>query len=135
MIESRDWNESFNEEGPLNEVEAMVRAAGDYVQASDDLRPRVLETARTQCGEQRAQRCIQRIAVCFVLLAVFTTSGHHSVETAETHQQGILAAADSDGIFLRAEATVIQGGDCGWGMVEAFSELRRRQAEVLRPAR
>ena len=128
-------NESHNWDEPIDEVEAMVRAAGDYVQASDDLRPRVLESARTQRGEQRAQRCIQRMAVYFVLLTVFSTSGRHSLETAGTRQQSMLAAVDSDSIFSRAETTVTRGdGDYGWGMVEAFSELRRRQAEVLRSA-
>ena len=63
MIDSRDWDESIDDwpnddwpndgcsndgwpiQGePAGRIEAMVQAAGDYVRASDDLRPRVLET-------------------------------------------------------------------------------------------
>lgn len=127
MIESRDWYD------PTSEVEAMVRAAGDYVQASEDLRPRVLETARAQSGEQRAQRCIRQVALFVVLLAIFTPSGRHRLETGDAPQQRSLAAADSESMFSRAETIVARsGGDLGWGMVEAFTELRRRQAEVFR---
>ena len=45
-----NWHES------AREVEAMLLAAGGYVRASDDLRPRVLEGARLQRRELRARR-------------------------------------------------------------------------------
>jgi hypothetical protein len=122
MTETRDWNERGNE--PSDEIEAMVRDAGGYVAASEDLRPRVLETARAQSGERRAQRCIRQAAVFVVLSAILTMSSGGF----DSGPQRFLPLADAESIFLRAES----GGDCGWGMVEAFTEIRHQQAKVLR---
>jgi hypothetical protein len=41
-------------------------------------------------------------------------------------------ATGAEGMFLRAQTNFASGGDCGWGLVEAFSELRREQSKVLR---
>ena len=124
MADSRDRCEQLYE--PIDEIESMVRAARDYVQASEDLRPRVLETARSQCG----QRCIRQLAVFLVLLATFTVAGSNRLDRPGTFQQGGVFSGDG-GIFTRAETRVAQGGDVVWGMVEAFTDLRQRQAEVL----
>lgn len=117
---------------PLDDLEAMIRGAGDYVRASEDLRPRVLETARAQCGEQRAKRCIRQVAVFVVLLAAFTASAGHVLETTGAGQKVALNAADSDRMHSQAETHAARGGDIGWGMVEAFTELRRRQSAAFR---
>jgi hypothetical protein len=124
VTELIDWDE------PMSEVEAMVRAADQYVQVSRDLRPRVLETARTECGERRAQRSIRHLAIVVVLLTVFATPSGRGLEGAR--YPGILAAVDSDQIFSQAESKVARGGDISWAMVEAFTDLRRQQADVLR---
>ena len=47
---------------PLSDIEAMVRSAANYVQVSNDLRPRVLEAAREKSGERRARRFIRQAA-------------------------------------------------------------------------
>jgi hypothetical protein len=121
-----DWNE------PLSEVEAMVRAAGQYVQVSRDLRPRVLETARTECGERRARRSIRQLAIVVVLLTVFATPSGRGLGTESARYPAMLAALDSQHIFSQAEDKVARGGERGWAMVEAFTDLRRQQASVLR---
>jgi hypothetical protein len=120
------WNE------PLSDVEAMVRAASQYVQVSRDLRPRVLETARTECGERRARRRIRQVAASLVLLAVFITPSGRGLGTESAHYPTILAAVDSRHIFSQAEDKVARGGDFSWAMVEAFTNLRREQANALR---
>jgi hypothetical protein len=126
VTELSGWNE------PTNELEALVQAAGQYVQVSRDLRPRVLEIARTECGERRAQRFIRRGAIFVVLLAVFVTPGGRGFGTESPHYPAILAAVDSEQIFLQAENKVAHGGDVSWAIVEAFTDLRRQQANVLR---
>ena len=121
-----DLSDSYD---PMVELEAMVRAAGQYVQASDDLRPRVLETARTQRGEQRAQRWIRRLACCVVLLTGMTASVGDRGELNGGSQRFALAV---DPFFQPASNTSAVRVDAGWGVVEAFTELRRQQSEMLR---
>jgi hypothetical protein len=126
VTEPRDMYEPDDE--PSDKVEAMVRAAGGYVGASDDLRPRVLETARVQCSERRAQRCIRQAAVFVVLSAVLTMSSGRGLDSASDAPR-FASLVNAESIFLRAESG---GGDCGWGMVDAFTELRLQQAKALR---
>jgi hypothetical protein len=114
------------------DLESMVQAAGGYVEASDDLRPRVLESARTHCREQRARRRIQKAAVFVLLLAGFTTSATGVLDTPRPGSELALGAADSSSIHSRARAYAARRGDIGWGMVEAFTELRRRQSAAFR---
>jgi membrane glycosyltransferase len=64
VAESRDYSE------PLNEIEALVRQAGNYVRASDDLRPRVLESARAVRNEYRVQRWLWQAAFSVALLGM-----------------------------------------------------------------
>jgi hypothetical protein len=126
VAESHEWNDTLD-------VEALVRAAGGYVRASDDLRPRVLEAARLQCRERRAQRWIRHVAAMIVLLGFATASGQQ-----EWQDRGgplrIVAAAGFDEFFSPTAAASKRSGDGDWRMFEAFSELRRQQAQVLRLA-
>ncbi len=124
MVEMRDTYD------PMGEVEAMVRAAGHYVRASDDLRPRVLETARIQCGERLAQRCLRHFAVFIALLAFFTTIGHDHLEQSAGLRDSVLAVIANH--MPPSETPAARNGSWDWSMIEAFTELRRQQAEVLR---
>src|SRR5262245_58913900 len=63
------WSTDPNDPGS-SEIESLIRAAGGYVGASDDLRPRVLEAARLQRHERRAQRWLRRSAVAVLLIAM-----------------------------------------------------------------
>jgi hypothetical protein len=113
---------------PLQEVEALVLSARNYVHASEDLRPRVLETARAECGERRARRCTGQIALALVLWGLCATSGvdHATIAVA---QQSV-----SERVLERAQEKAAEAGDYGSGFVDAFVELREQQAEVLRLA-
>jgi hypothetical protein len=128
VIETREANE------PLRDVEAIVRAAGHYVRASDDLRPRVLEAARAQCGEQRAQRCIRHLAVFCLLLAMFTSFWPSRLNLDQPRAGGMLIAAGFNRLLIPPEAAEVRHGDGDWRLIEAFTELRRQQAQVLRSA-
>jgi hypothetical protein len=115
---------------PLDDVEALVRLAGNYVRASDDLRPRVLETARSQHGQRRARRRIWQSAVCVLLLGLFVTSVFQQPALFGT---GLETNSGSAQLISGVE-TVTREVDSSWGIVESFTELRRRQAELLRLA-
>ena len=116
---------------PIDEIEAMVLAAGQYVRASDDLRPRVLETARSQCGERRAQRCLHHFAVFIALLAFFTTIYHNQLEGNNPGLRDSVLAVISNRTSSPASPTV-RSGNWDWSMIDAFTELRRQQAAVFR---
>jgi hypothetical protein len=115
---------------PLDDIEAMIRAAGDYVQASEDLRPRVLESARRQRCERRTQRWMGRLAMVVVLATVLTAS--------ERHRGGEARQTLASVAVYRASFPAPPAGsgdvssDVGWGMVDAFTEMRRQQSQALR---
>jgi hypothetical protein len=113
------------------EIEATVQAAARYVRASDDLRPRVLEAARMQRGERRAQRCIRQAGIFVILLATFTASFRSSLDSSAAVQQTGWLFAGADALFAQASAKSGQGGELAWGLVDSFTELRRRQADAF----
>ncbi len=124
MIESRDFA------SPIDELESVIRSAGEYVRASDDLRPRVLETARLQRSEQQLRRRFWQSAVAAVFCVILVSSLAHRLELA-------IAAKDRTSAWTipalaPAEATA-RSADPSWQMVESFTELRLRQAQLLRP--
>ena len=128
MIESFEWDES------VDNVEAMVRAAGHYVRASENLRPRVLEEARTHFSERMAQRCIRHLAMFVVLLAFFTAANPCGMNDQRMRPSGLLASAGFNELLCPTVPPTARSGDGDWRMIDAFTELRRQQAEVLRLA-
>jgi hypothetical protein len=108
----------------FDDVESLVRAAGNYVRPSDDLRPRVLETARAESRERRNRRRMWQLAVVVALLGALTTAEQVRRE----------AAAAAPGLLVEAAAFVgtSEQGDTGWGLVDAYTQLRRKQAAMLR---
>lgn len=112
----------------IDELEALVLASAGYVRASDDLRPRVLESARMELREQRAKHSM-RHALLFVLLAGTCTSAHVDGDSVREFPQ--VAAAMKQLDAPAASVPSVDNGDIGWNVVDAFTELRRRQSEVL----
>jgi len=110
-----DTHDNFE---PLDELEMLLRSAGDYVRPSEDLRPRVLEAARMQRGEQRAVSWVRYAAIVVAACGALLSS---------IYQPGLVVGAGALPV-----TTVAQGSEFGWNMVESFTELRRRQAELLR---
>ncbi len=113
-----DWQERYDE------VEALVQAAGGYVQASDDLRPRVLETARTEVGELRGRRWVRQAslaaAIVGIAVSIRTTTG--GIEP---------KIGDAEVVYEQASQKSVGAGGFGWALVQAFCELRERQSEKL----
>jgi len=123
-----DYSTSFDS---FDDVESLVRSASDYVQASPDLRPRVLESARTARRERCARRRIGQMAVLVALLGLFIAAVRQQPETVASRRP---AAASGAARLLSDAQQVVGYSDSSWEMVESFTELRRRQAELLRPA-
>jgi hypothetical protein len=115
---------------PSDEIEALVRAAGDYVQASEDLRPRVLESARKQRCERTAQGLIARVALGVLLATMLTAS--NSPGSVDARNPLASAALNRASFPLPTAGGADADNDFGWNMVEAFTEMRRQQSEVLR---
>jgi hypothetical protein len=126
MTERCEWDDD------LGSVEAMVRAAGRYVRASDDLRPRVIEEARFHRGERVAQRCVRRAAMFMLLLALLTIATPCGLEDQSIYPSSMLAAAGFNELMAPAANPTLRSGDGDWRMIDAFTELRRQQAQVLR---
>jgi hypothetical protein len=107
---------------PIGDLEALIRSARDYVHASEDLRPRVLETARSQRHERVTLTYLQFAAIVLVLLGLLTAA----LRSDSSPNHSAIANA------LPSPAPVASGGgDSSWGLVESFTELRRRQAVLL----
>jgi len=128
VIESRDLS------SPLDELETLIRSAGQYVRASDDLRPRVLENARSQCSERRLQRHFWQTAAVVLLCGMLTSSLANRPESATDNNSG--SSAWTSPVLAPVEAAArsagAQAGDPSWQMVESFTQLRIRQAQLLR---
>jgi len=117
--------ERFDPDDSIAEVEALIRAAGNYVQPSEDLRPRVMEAVRSQRVERTIQWRICQAAVLFLVLNVLATSTLHNVELADASPRRSPSGQSS------SEQQGF-GGEESWDTVESFRELRRRQAYLLR---
>lgn len=116
-----------------SDVESLIRAAGNYVRPSEELRPRVLESARAEARERLAQRRIWQVALAIALSGALLAAVASRGSSPASFPAGILTAqaalrpADArEGALHSAE-----GGAAGWSIVEAYVELRRRQAALL----
>jgi hypothetical protein len=114
---------------PEEDIEALVRLAGEYVQPTDELRPSVLEAARLAMEERRAQRQIARLAAIFLLATVFVASISGGQPTSTTNY-----ANSWHGSIVAPVQAASENNRAGWEMVDSFTELRRQQARLLRPA-
>ncbi len=112
---------------PPDELESLLLAAGNYVRPSDDLRPRVLELARTERQERRMQRNLARMAAA-VFLMVMVISAYRQPANAAASQ---LFSPAMEAVSLEAEASA-RRHDPSWETVESFTDIRRWQASLLR---
>jgi hypothetical protein len=119
----------------FREVEDLVRAAGGYLDVSDDLRPRTLESARAASRERKMRRVASLGAVAVVLLALATTAVRRFGEDqhAANPREAPTIVRNSQDFFLLADAkAAASDGNVSWGMVEALREVRARQSKLIR---
>jgi hypothetical protein len=114
-------NEPIHQRDDRSNVESLIRAAGSYVRPSEELRPRVLEATRAESGERRARRRIWHVAIAIGLLGTIFAVAGNRIMPIRSH--GVLKVGP--------EVRTAEGGGAGWSIVEAFTDLRRRQAALL----
>lgn len=113
---------------PLSQIESVIRAARWFVRPSDDLRPRTLEAARCYCNDRRAEQKLGGFLVAALLLLSFTSPAVQYVSVLRIRA----AAPSSTEIHDRAiEFASRREIGSHWGMAEAFTHLRRVQANRL----
>src|SRR5262245_2406696 len=115
--------EHFHGDAQWDDVEALVRDAGRYVRPSEGLRPRVLETARAESRERRAQLRLWQVALVVALWGAISTTSASRWELTAPFSAGLLQ--------MQTDVQPAEGGGAGWNMVESFTDLRRRQAALL----
>ena len=123
--------ESTNFDDPMDELESLLRMAGGYVQASDDLRPRILEASRCQQRERNVRHGVRWGVLCTVFLSAVLAWGRHDRSPDLTGESEELAAADAEALLVPEEAE-LRGDASDWHTVDSFTALRRRHAEQLR---
>ncbi len=127
MIEQADLNTDFGD------IEEMIRAAGGYLEVSDDLRPRTLEAARDDRRESSTRSWIAVLAVGVIFIAMFGSQirGRFS----STSPPNAAVSANGDQLYAAAQRKATQANvDASWSLADSFSELRQRQASLLQDA-
>jgi hypothetical protein len=121
---------SFRTDRPdSTDIELLIAAARNYVRPSEDLRPRVLETARTERRERRLQRQLAQMAAV-VLLMVTGLTVYHQPDLSD-RARVFLPTVEAMSAEAQTEAARF-GDHATWETVESFTDLRRRQADLLR---
>jgi hypothetical protein len=130
MPESNHFYHHENEQPlSLQQLESMVRAAGGYLQPTDDLRPKALEATRVACQQRRVSRRLGGMAL-FILL-VGATGFPDFLFTSQRK----LAALEGSELHRRATRSVVENGtEMHWALFEAYSDMRREHAARRRHA-
>jgi len=119
-------HENINNE--FAELEEIIRAAGDYIEVSDDLRPRILEDARSGLEETSTRFWIAGLAIAVIVFAIFANHFRGQMSSP------LNSAMTPTSAQLYAEAqrkTSESNADASWTLVDSFSELRQRQAGLI----
>jgi len=109
----------------LSPLEQAIRAAGSFVRPTSNLRPRVIEAAKEQCGQQRAIRNATCLLLFVCLLAAVTAP--FAMQLADQLEQ--TQAASSEEVQKQATQYSAQAGiGSNWGLSEAFTRQRESQS-------
>lgn len=121
----------FSEESTdLEAIEAMIRAAGDHVVPSRDLRPRLIESVRRRRRSDRRRQLVTAVTLpSVVFIAALTNHALNARDTlseAAPRQQVARAMAS-----YRAESPEGRIDRHFWGLADAFRLVQQQQAEVF----
>jgi hypothetical protein len=114
----------------LDDIEALVRAAGGYVQASSDLRPRVLEQARQQRDDRRWQSRCRRLAAVIMLWSAVSARQFRADDTEQSLELSArLPAKQAAQAFNHQH---FSNAEIGFASVEAFLNARDWRSPMSR---
>ncbi|QEG34671.1 hypothetical protein [Bythopirellula goksoeyrii] len=117
----------MNEFDSIELLEATIRQAGNYVQPTDDLRPKTLEAARAATSQRRTNWRAGSLVAAVLLVAVAQASPYFD----RPDPKPIMATAVNHEFALRQQ-TLERGVNSSWALYEAFCELRSKQAHLLK---
>jgi len=127
MIEQTELNAEFAD------IEEMIRAAGDYLEVSEDLRPRTLEEARHNRRDFSTRTWFGALAAVIGIIALFASQ--HQTQSSSASPLNVAVSADCDQLYADAQQRTTQANvDASWTLVDSFRELRQRQASLLEDA-
>jgi hypothetical protein len=109
-------------------IESMLFAARNYVQVSDDLRPRVLEAAKEHCEDRCAERKLGGFTIAVLVLLLISPPMFDYLVSARS------AAFPRSATEMQRRAvdlSVHQGVGTHWALAEVFSQWRMLQASRL----
>lgn len=118
-----DPNDSLHDS--LHDVEAMIRSAGQFVEPSRDLRPRLLETVRTEKRRERRHRRTTALLIPTLLLSVFF------VQQTLRVRQTLFDASPREQVARSMGSGLDR---FGWGLVDAFWQVQQKQAQAFSPS-
>ena len=121
--------EHADERAEFWDVEKVVRAAGDYLDVSDDLRPRTLEEARDVSRKTSTRSGIAVLGTVIIFLAMYAGQFRDRIPS----KSPLKSLARANGAELHA-ATRQANVDPSWSLVDAFRGLRQRQASLIEDA-
>ena len=118
-----------NDELPTAEqIEAMVRGARHYLRPSEDLRPRTLEAARQYCDDRRSEQKLGGLLIAAVLLLFVSSPALRFVDVLRNRS---IAPTAADIQARAVEYSAQPEIGTHWGLAEAYSQMRRIQANRL----
>ena len=97
----------------LSETERLIRAAGSYVGASDDLRPRTLEAAREQSSEVHAKQRLTHLILAIGLVMLLISPVMEQVS-----KLPVPTGASSHEVERRTAEQARSSADFHWTMVD-----------------
>ena len=109
-------------------VESMIRAAGSFVEPSEDLRPRALEAARENYRNRRARRKLGGVVIfCLSLFGLVTLQAPY----ADVLHSKVTAPSSAEMQQRAIAIGSLPHVGSEWGTAEAFKQLRQYQASWL----
>jgi hypothetical protein len=124
-------NRSRDEDSWFLPVEMLIRAAGNYVVPSDNLRPKTLEVAR-ELATDRLAYC--RLGGMLLLMLFFGALSVPALDRLNAWHGKSVSPSAAEIQEQAARLSTKKGVGPDWGLFEAFNQLRIRQAANLSPS-
>jgi len=123
---------SSDDDSVMLPVELLIRAAGNYVVPSENLRPRTLEAARESAADRVG---FYKLARLFLVLLLCSALSVPALDRLTAWHDKSVSPSVSEIQDQASRIATEKGVGPHWGLYEAFNRLRNHQAENLSPNR